>query len=114
MAVHLIDEAPQQLARTGDLVRGDAGGQRAVDFGGAGRDLVQRAVPLGREGQERRAAVIGVGPGDFEAAGGPGHGQGFLGKAGVVWYDVDLDARTCTYYGADGDHDVEAYPAVEI
>ncbi|MET9691256.1 DUF1398 family protein [Streptomyces sp. NPDC006514] len=35
-------------------------------------------------------------------------------KAGVVWYDVDLGARTCTYYGADGDRYVEAYPAVEI
>ncbi|MFF1372814.1 DUF1398 family protein [Streptomyces virginiae] len=35
-------------------------------------------------------------------------------KAGVVRYDVDLSARTCTYYGADGDSYVEAYPAVEI
>lgn len=34
--------------------------------------------------------------------------------AGVVWYDVDLMARTCTYYGADGDSYVEAYPTVEI
>lgn len=34
--------------------------------------------------------------------------------AGVVWYDVDLDARTCTYYGADGDSYTETYPAVEI
>lgn len=24
-------------------------------------------------------------------------------KAGVVWYEVDLDARQCVYYGADGD-----------
>ncbi|MGW3328098.1 DUF1398 domain-containing protein [Streptomyces virginiae] len=35
-------------------------------------------------------------------------------RAGVVRYDVDLGARTCTYYGADGDSYVEAYPAVEI
>ncbi|WP_406050735.1 DUF1398 family protein [Streptomyces virginiae] len=35
-------------------------------------------------------------------------------KAGVVRYDVDLSARTCTYCGADGDSYVEAYPAVEI
>ncbi|MFG2978088.1 DUF1398 domain-containing protein [Streptomyces sp. NPDC048331] len=35
-------------------------------------------------------------------------------KAGVAWYEVDLSARTCTYYGADGDNYVEAYPAVEI
>ncbi len=35
-------------------------------------------------------------------------------QAGVVWYDVDLIARTCTYYGADGDNYVETYPAVEI
>jgi uncharacterized protein YbcV (DUF1398 family) len=35
-------------------------------------------------------------------------------KAGVVWYDVDLRARTCTYYGADGDSYTETYPAVEI
>ncbi|WP_030728711.1 DUF1398 domain-containing protein [Streptomyces sp. NRRL S-237] len=35
-------------------------------------------------------------------------------KAGVVRYEVDLSARTCTYYGAEGDSYVEAYPAVEI
>ncbi|WP_328673881.1 DUF1398 family protein [Streptomyces sp. NBC_00328] len=35
-------------------------------------------------------------------------------KAGVVRYDVDLAARTCTYYGADGDSYVESYAAVEI
>ncbi|MGW7366061.1 DUF1398 family protein [Streptomyces sp. NPDC054841] len=35
-------------------------------------------------------------------------------KAGVLWYDVDLSARTCTYYGADGDHYTESYTAVEI
>jgi uncharacterized protein YbcV (DUF1398 family) len=35
-------------------------------------------------------------------------------KAGIVWYDVDLTARTCTYYGADGDNYVETYPAVEL
>ncbi|MGD1217116.1 DUF1398 family protein [Streptomyces krungchingensis] len=35
-------------------------------------------------------------------------------QAGVAWYDVDLGARTCTYYGADGDSYTESYPAVEI
>ncbi|MEU1201569.1 DUF1398 family protein [Streptomyces sp. NPDC005813] len=35
-------------------------------------------------------------------------------QAGVVRYDVDLGARTCTYYGADGDSYTESYPAVEI
>ncbi|WP_405940917.1 DUF1398 family protein [Streptomyces sp. NBC_00207] len=35
-------------------------------------------------------------------------------KAGVVWYDVDLGARTCSYYGADGDGYTESYPVVEI
>lgn len=35
-------------------------------------------------------------------------------RAGVVWYDVDLAARTCTYYGNDGDSYTETYPAVEI
>ncbi|MEV6583227.1 DUF1398 family protein [Streptomyces sp. NPDC051582] len=34
--------------------------------------------------------------------------------AGVVWYDVDLNARNCTYYGADGDSYTETYPTVEI
>ncbi len=32
--------------------------------------------------------------------------------AGVWHYEVDLDARTCTYVGADGDEYVESYPAV--
>ncbi|MFJ6728478.1 DUF1398 family protein [Streptomyces sp. NPDC091281] len=35
-------------------------------------------------------------------------------EAGVVSYDVDLAARTCTYHGADGDNYTEVYPAVEI
>ncbi|MER5779577.1 DUF1398 family protein [Streptomyces sp. NPDC002039] len=35
-------------------------------------------------------------------------------NAGVIWYDVDLHARTCAYHGADGDRYVESYPAVEI
>ncbi|MFD5514743.1 DUF1398 family protein [Streptomyces sp. NPDC127066] len=35
-------------------------------------------------------------------------------KAGVVRYDVDLAARTCTYHGADGDSYVESYAAAEI
>jgi uncharacterized protein YbcV (DUF1398 family) len=35
-------------------------------------------------------------------------------RAGVLWYDVDLAARTCTYYGANGDSYTEEYPAVEL
>lgn len=35
-------------------------------------------------------------------------------KAGVVGYDVDFTARTCTYYGAGEGKCVEAYPAVEV
>jgi uncharacterized protein YbcV (DUF1398 family) len=35
-------------------------------------------------------------------------------SAGVVRYDVDFIARTCTYYGADGDEYVESYPAVDV
>jgi uncharacterized protein YbcV (DUF1398 family) len=34
--------------------------------------------------------------------------------AGVVWYVVDLAARTCTYRSPAGDHYVEDYPAVEL
>ncbi|MCS0604381.1 DUF1398 family protein [Streptomyces sp. LP11] len=35
-------------------------------------------------------------------------------EAGVVWYDVDTAARTCTYYGTDGASYVEDYPAVTL
>ncbi len=35
-------------------------------------------------------------------------------RAGVVKYDVDFAARTCTYYGAGEEQYVESYPAVEI
>lgn len=35
-------------------------------------------------------------------------------RAGVVKYDVDFAARTCTYYGAGEEKYVESYPAVEI
>ncbi|AZG46681.1 DUF1398 family protein [Gordonia insulae] len=34
--------------------------------------------------------------------------------AGVVRYEVDLIARTCTYVGARGERYVENYPAVEL
>ncbi|MFD5813089.1 DUF1398 family protein [Streptomyces sp. NPDC127038] len=34
--------------------------------------------------------------------------------AGVVRYDVDLTARTCTYFGADGSSYVESYEAVAL
>jgi uncharacterized protein YbcV (DUF1398 family) len=35
-------------------------------------------------------------------------------RAGVVKYDVDFAARTCTYYGAGEERYVESYPAVEV
>ncbi|MFJ3876554.1 DUF1398 family protein [Streptomyces sp. NPDC090077] len=35
-------------------------------------------------------------------------------EAGVVWYDVDTAARTCTYYGTGGDSYTEDYPAVVL
>ena len=34
--------------------------------------------------------------------------------AGVVRYDVDFDARTCTYYGCNGEEYVEEYPTVNV
>ncbi|MFJ9594561.1 DUF1398 family protein [Streptomyces virginiae] len=35
-------------------------------------------------------------------------------SAGVVWYDVDTAARTCTYFGAGGESYTEDYPAVVL
>ncbi len=35
-------------------------------------------------------------------------------RAGVVRFEVDTAARTCTYVGAHGEQYVEAYPAVEL
>ena len=35
-------------------------------------------------------------------------------QAGVVRYDVDLTARTVTYYGCHGEAYVEQYPASEL
>ncbi|MYU05679.1 DUF1398 domain-containing protein [Streptomyces sp. SID8366] len=34
--------------------------------------------------------------------------------AGIAWYDVDTAARTCTYYGSDGDSYTEDYPFVTL
>jgi len=34
--------------------------------------------------------------------------------AGVVRYDVDFGARTCTYFGVNGEEYVESYPAVDV
>jgi uncharacterized protein YbcV (DUF1398 family) len=35
-------------------------------------------------------------------------------RIGVVRYDVDFAARTCTYYGATGEEYVESYPTIEV
>lgn len=35
-------------------------------------------------------------------------------RAGVVRYDVDFDARTCTYYGCHSEKYVEEYPTVDV
>ncbi|WP_042434601.1 DUF1398 family protein [Streptacidiphilus anmyonensis] len=35
-------------------------------------------------------------------------------NAGIVWYDVDTAARTCTYYGAAGESYTEDYPSVAL
>ncbi|WP_052443176.1 DUF1398 family protein [Streptacidiphilus neutrinimicus] len=35
-------------------------------------------------------------------------------SAGVVWYDVDTAARTCTYFGTDGESYTEHYPSVAL
>ena len=35
-------------------------------------------------------------------------------RAGVVWYEVDLAARTCTYRSPAGESSVERYPAVDL
>jgi uncharacterized protein YbcV (DUF1398 family) len=34
--------------------------------------------------------------------------------AGIVGYDVDTAAHTCTYYGANGDSYTEDYPSVTL
>jgi len=35
-------------------------------------------------------------------------------RAGIVRYEVDFTARTCTYYGCNDEHYVESYPAVSL
>ena len=35
-------------------------------------------------------------------------------RAGVVRYDVDLEARTVAYQGCNGEEYIEAYPAVTV
>jgi uncharacterized protein YbcV (DUF1398 family) len=35
-------------------------------------------------------------------------------KAGVVRYDVDFIARTCSYYGVNEEKYIETYLAVEL
>ena len=35
-------------------------------------------------------------------------------KAGVVRYNVDFAARTCSYHGAGGESYVEAYPGAQV
>jgi uncharacterized protein YbcV (DUF1398 family) len=35
-------------------------------------------------------------------------------RAGVVHYDVDFNARTCSYYGCNGEEYIEEYPAVDV
>jgi uncharacterized protein YbcV (DUF1398 family) len=35
-------------------------------------------------------------------------------RAGVVLYDVDFGARTCTYYGVENEEYIEGYPVVDV
>jgi uncharacterized protein YbcV (DUF1398 family) len=35
-------------------------------------------------------------------------------RAGIVRYDVDLEARTVAYQGCNGEEYIEAYPAVKV
>jgi uncharacterized protein YbcV (DUF1398 family) len=35
-------------------------------------------------------------------------------RAGIVRYDVDFSARTCTYYGSNGEEYVEAYSPADV
>jgi uncharacterized protein YbcV (DUF1398 family) len=35
-------------------------------------------------------------------------------RAGVVRYDVDFAARTCTYYGVGNEEYIESYPVVDV
>ena len=35
-------------------------------------------------------------------------------EAGVISYEVDFEARTCSYYGARGEIYVEEYPRVDV
>ncbi|MFD7857871.1 DUF1398 family protein [Streptomyces microflavus] len=35
-------------------------------------------------------------------------------NAGIIWYDVDTTARTCTYHGANGESYTEDYPPVTL
>lgn len=35
-------------------------------------------------------------------------------RAGIVRYDVDLEARTVAYHGCNGEEYIEAYPSVSI
>jgi uncharacterized protein YbcV (DUF1398 family) len=35
-------------------------------------------------------------------------------RAGVVRYDVNFTARTCTYYSCNGEHYIEGYPAASV
>ena len=35
-------------------------------------------------------------------------------KSGVIKFEVDFSARTCTYYGVGDENYVESYPVVEI
>ena len=35
-------------------------------------------------------------------------------RAGVVRYDVDFAARTCTYYGTENEEYIESYPVVDV
>ncbi|MFE2141071.1 DUF1398 domain-containing protein [Streptomyces sp. NPDC059456] len=83
------------------------------------------AGPVAVQGEPLALGPVDVAPFDREAliaalrtdqAGGSTFPEFVRGcwEAGVVWYDVDLNARTCTYHGAEGDGYTETYPPVEL
>ncbi len=106
IAAQLVGRALDRLARDPEASR-DVG-HGPVTLAGGAQQLPPRLGLAGHRGDHVALRADQAGETSFPE---------FLRaswEAGVVAYDIDLEARTCTYRGASGEDYVERYDAVQV
>jgi len=79
------------------VVQGEPLVKGAVDVPAFNREALIKALRVDQAGESTFPEFLGA-----------------IWRAGVVRYDVDMEARTVAYQGCDGEQYIESYPAVSV